>query len=148
MSSRQQIDSVIDDDDEFWYVLPLLHRNLIRFVLTAPLSPLCIEEFDLSDKNFRPCPCGYQVINNTLQPSCILLPVCNHLPCAQINTDIIVPRSANFVTTISRPTATRVDALTAGAFTMRAPYNTKSLMQTSKSFVLQCCYYFMRGSWH
>lgn len=23
--------------------------------------PLCIEEFDLSDKNFRPCPCGYQV---------------------------------------------------------------------------------------
>lgn len=24
-------------------------------------SPLCIEEFDLSDKNFKPCPCGYQV---------------------------------------------------------------------------------------
>lgn len=24
-------------------------------------SPLCIEEFDLSDRNFRPCPCGYQV---------------------------------------------------------------------------------------
>lgn len=24
-------------------------------------SPLCVEEFDLSDKNFRPCPCGYQV---------------------------------------------------------------------------------------
>ncbi|KAH8165142.1 hypothetical protein CIB48_g3083 [Xylaria polymorpha] len=23
--------------------------------------PLCIEEFDLSDKNFRPCPCGYQI---------------------------------------------------------------------------------------
>ena len=22
---------------------------------------MCIEEFDLSDKNFRPCPCGYQV---------------------------------------------------------------------------------------
>ncbi|KAF5585675.1 CCR4-NOT transcription complex subunit 4 [Fusarium pseudocircinatum] len=22
--------------------------------------PLCIEEFDLSDRNFRPCPCGYQ----------------------------------------------------------------------------------------
>ncbi|BDD56720.1 hypothetical protein MAP00_002149 [Monascus purpureus] len=41
MSSRQQIDSVIDDDDEF--------------------CPLCIEEFDLSDKNFRPCPCGYQI---------------------------------------------------------------------------------------
>ncbi|KAL4896129.1 hypothetical protein BDV59DRAFT_172126 [Aspergillus ambiguus] len=41
MSSRQQIDSVIDDDDEF--------------------CPLCIEEFDLSDKNFKPCPCGYQI---------------------------------------------------------------------------------------
>lgn len=26
-----------------------------------PCSPLCIEEFDLSDRNFRPCPCGYQV---------------------------------------------------------------------------------------
>lgn len=23
--------------------------------------PLCMEEFDLSDKNFKPCPCGYQV---------------------------------------------------------------------------------------
>jgi CCR4-NOT transcription complex subunit 4 len=41
MSSRLQIDSVIDDDDEF--------------------CPLCIEEFDLSDKNFKPCPCGYQI---------------------------------------------------------------------------------------
>lgn len=29
--------------------------------LTLPLSPLCIEEFDLSDKNFKPCPCGYKV---------------------------------------------------------------------------------------
>ncbi|OQD61772.1 hypothetical protein PENPOL_c015G05805 [Penicillium polonicum] len=40
MSSLSLIDSVIDDDDEF--------------------CPLCIEEFDLSDKNFKPCPCGYQ----------------------------------------------------------------------------------------
>ncbi|GJN84186.1 transcriptional repressor proteinral negative regulator of transcription subunit 4 [Purpureocillium lilacinum] len=23
--------------------------------------PLCIEEFDLTDRNFRPCPCGYKV---------------------------------------------------------------------------------------
>ena len=23
--------------------------------------PLCMEEFDLSDRNFKPCPCGYQV---------------------------------------------------------------------------------------
>ncbi|KAL3465987.1 putative CCR4-NOT core complex subunit Not4 [Aspergillus heterothallicus] len=41
MSNRPQSDSVIDDDDES--------------------CPLCIEEFDLSDKNFRPCPCGYQI---------------------------------------------------------------------------------------
>ncbi|EXJ91372.1 hypothetical protein A1O1_04484 [Capronia coronata CBS 617.96] len=34
-------DTVIDDDEE--------------------TCPLCIEEFDLSDKNFRPCPCGYQI---------------------------------------------------------------------------------------
>ncbi|OAX83149.1 hypothetical protein ACJ72_02491 [Emergomyces africanus] len=41
MSSRTQNDTVIDDDDES--------------------CPLCIEEFDLSDKNFKPCPCGYQI---------------------------------------------------------------------------------------
>ncbi|KAL2411036.1 General negative regulator of transcription subunit 4 [Exophiala dermatitidis] len=34
-------DTVIDEDEE--------------------TCPLCIEEFDLSDKNFRPCPCGYQI---------------------------------------------------------------------------------------
>ncbi|KJF60176.1 CCR4-NOT core complex subunit Not4, variant 1 [Coccidioides immitis RS] len=41
MASRTQNDTVIDDDDE--------------------ICPLCIEEFDLSDKNFKPCPCGYQI---------------------------------------------------------------------------------------
>lgn len=25
------------------------------------LCPLCIEELDLSDRNFKPCPCGYQI---------------------------------------------------------------------------------------
>lgn len=40
-SSKFQQDSFIDDDD---------------------LScPLCVEEFDLSDRNFKPCPCGYQI---------------------------------------------------------------------------------------
>lgn len=34
---------------------------LIQPPLTFVFSPLCIEEFDLSDKNFKPCPCGYQV---------------------------------------------------------------------------------------
>lgn len=52
-------DTVIDDDEETWYVhclqiAPLRLADSLR-------SPLCIEEFDLSDKNFRPCPCGYQV---------------------------------------------------------------------------------------
>lgn len=23
--------------------------------------PLCMEELDIADRNFRPCPCGYQV---------------------------------------------------------------------------------------
>ncbi|KAI9756208.1 MAG: S-methyl-5-thioadenosine phosphorylase [Chaenotheca gracillima] len=41
MASRVQQDSFIDDSDE--------------------TCPLCVEEFDLSDRNFRPCPCGYQV---------------------------------------------------------------------------------------
>lgn len=37
-----QTDTFISDDEE-------------------ELCPLCVEEMDLSDKNFRPCPCGYQV---------------------------------------------------------------------------------------
>ncbi|KAK8190052.1 hypothetical protein HDK77DRAFT_375294 [Phyllosticta capitalensis] len=40
--SRSQIDQFIDDEEE-------------------EVCPLCVEEFDLSDKNFRPCPCGYQI---------------------------------------------------------------------------------------
>jgi CCR4-NOT transcription complex subunit 4 len=30
----------------------------LKLILT---SPLCVEEMDISDKNFKPCPCGYQV---------------------------------------------------------------------------------------
>ncbi|KAF2149548.1 hypothetical protein K461DRAFT_288093 [Myriangium duriaei CBS 260.36] len=40
--SRTTFDQFIDDDEE-------------------ESCPLCVEEFDLSDKGFRPCPCGYQV---------------------------------------------------------------------------------------
>ncbi|KAF2261940.1 hypothetical protein CC78DRAFT_535169 [Lojkania enalia] len=40
--SRIQQDQFVDDDEE-------------------ECCPLCVEEFDLSDKNFRPCPCGYQI---------------------------------------------------------------------------------------
>ncbi|EPS41557.1 hypothetical protein H072_4566 [Dactylellina haptotyla CBS 200.50] len=41
MAPTQQQDTFIDDSDDF--------------------CPLCVEEFDLSDKHFKPCPCGYQV---------------------------------------------------------------------------------------
>ncbi|KAF2397016.1 hypothetical protein EJ06DRAFT_482966, partial [Trichodelitschia bisporula] len=41
--SRSQQDQFIDDDEE------------------DEVCPLCVEEFDLTDKNFRPCPCGYQI---------------------------------------------------------------------------------------
>ncbi|CAJ0836540.1 490_t:CDS:10 [Entrophospora sp. SA101] len=27
------------------------------------VCPLCMEEMDISDRNFRPCPCGYQAMN-------------------------------------------------------------------------------------
>ncbi|KAK5163881.1 transcriptional repressor general negative regulator of transcription subunit 4 [Saxophila tyrrhenica] len=40
--SKAQQDQFIDDDEE-------------------ESCPLCVEDFDLDDKSFRPCPCGYQV---------------------------------------------------------------------------------------
>ncbi|KAF2798462.1 hypothetical protein K505DRAFT_233199 [Melanomma pulvis-pyrius CBS 109.77] len=40
--SRIQQDQFVDDDED-------------------ECCPLCVEEFDLSDRNFRPCPCGYQI---------------------------------------------------------------------------------------
>ncbi|KAF2628828.1 hypothetical protein BU25DRAFT_409854 [Macroventuria anomochaeta] len=40
--SRLQYDQFVDDDED-------------------ECCPLCVEEFDLSDRNFRPCPCGYQI---------------------------------------------------------------------------------------
>ncbi|KAM0723821.1 hypothetical protein Q7P37_000811 [Cladosporium fusiforme] len=43
MSKSVQQDSLIFDDDE------------------EETCPLCVEEFDLTDKGFKPCPCGYQI---------------------------------------------------------------------------------------
>ncbi|KAF1946064.1 hypothetical protein EJ02DRAFT_450840 [Clathrospora elynae] len=40
--SRLQQDQFVDEDED-------------------ECCPLCVEEFDLSDRNFRPCPCGYQI---------------------------------------------------------------------------------------
>ncbi len=31
------------------------------------ICPLCMEEMDLSDKNFLPCPCGYRVCHFNFQ---------------------------------------------------------------------------------
>ncbi len=33
------------------------------------LCPLCLEELDITDRNFRPCQCGYQVIYFSLSLS-------------------------------------------------------------------------------
>ncbi|QDS72176.1 hypothetical protein FKW77_004707 [Venturia effusa] len=41
--ARIQQDQFIDEDEE------------------EEVCPLCVEEFDLGDKHFRPCPCGYQI---------------------------------------------------------------------------------------
>jgi len=50
--SKSQQDQFIDDEEE-------------------ETCPLCVEEFDLSDKNFRPCPCGYQVSQHLVCPRAI-----------------------------------------------------------------------------
>lgn len=42
MSKGLQDTFIVDDDEE-------------------ETCPLCVEEFDLTDKGFKPCPCGYQV---------------------------------------------------------------------------------------
>lgn len=41
--------------------------------------PLCVEEMDISDKNFKPCPCGYQICQfcyNNLRQNPQLVPKC------------------------------------------------------------------------
>jgi hypothetical protein len=55
-------------------------------------SPLCVEEFDVQDRNFKPCPCGYQV-RLTVPPS------------AAVATNQLPPcRSASSASTTSGPT--------------------------------------------
>ncbi|KAM0562913.1 hypothetical protein ACHAPJ_001753 [Fusarium lateritium] len=51
-------DSFIEEEEDTWYATPPARGSARSAQL---LGPLCIEEFDLSDRNFRPCPCGYQV---------------------------------------------------------------------------------------
>ena len=49
-----------------WTHGKLPYPELALAVLRLISSPLCVEEFDLSDRNFRPCPCGYQVSTITI----------------------------------------------------------------------------------
>ena len=37
------------------------------------VCPLCVEELDLVDKNFLPCPCGYRVRFNSINSKNIVL---------------------------------------------------------------------------
>lgn len=70
MASRVQQDTFMDDSDDAWSVTNPLKRATgdqpSELVADRLNSPLCVEEFDLSDKNFRPCPCGYQVLLSSL----------------------------------------------------------------------------------
>ena len=67
--SKLQYDQILDEDEE-------------------EVCPLCVEELDLSDKSFFPCPCHYQV--------CIF---CAASLKVKLTTFC---RSANFATTTSR----------------------------------------------
>jgi hypothetical protein len=61
--SRLQQDQFVDDEEE-------------------ECCPLCVEEFDLSDRNFRPCPCGYQVSLLSARFCSMLLQATRHAtPC-------------------------------------------------------------------
>ena len=73
MMARSLQDQFIDDDEE-------------------ETCPLCVEELDLTDKGFRPCPCGYQVkISYLKSPG----------DAEKLNNPY---RSASFATTMSRLT--------------------------------------------
>jgi hypothetical protein len=82
-------------------------------------SPLCIEEFDLSDKNFRPCPCGYQV--------------CPQFVASLRSISDTRGRSVSFVLTASKTLTKEVPARTAADRTTKKQYNTRFLPLRSSS---------------
>lgn len=77
---------------------PFLFRTSLTLLLPRlqeedPECPLCMEEMDLSDINFKPCPCGYQV-----RPSLsfsfllsVLLPRAHHLPSRASDLSVLPP---------------------------------------------------------
>jgi hypothetical protein len=65
-------------------------------------------------------------------------------PTRTLSHALAVIRSASFATTTSRPIAKRADAPTAGAFMMKALYNTRFLMQTSTYYIFAFWQHFLR----
>ena len=128
MSSRQQIDSVIDDDDEFWYVevsglsarFRLLTRIEAPFVLKNSISQTRTSSLVPVDTRYA---FSFMLVFATTGKSVVVFV----LTCDPVS------RFVNSVTTISKPTAKRVDAPTADGLTMIAPFNTRSPMQKSQS---------------
>ena len=41
--------------------MPLTDSRFFACIQDDLECPLCLEEMDVSDLNFKPCPCGYQV---------------------------------------------------------------------------------------
>jgi hypothetical protein len=59
-------------DRETMFVGSRLSRHIVRAVQEdASVCPLCCEQLDETEKNHRPCPCGYEP------------PLCRQVPCCQ-----------------------------------------------------------------
>lgn len=93
-----------------------------KLTLLVNDSPLCVEEFDLSDRNFKPCPCGYQVrqTRNSDTQSGGVLTFCS----------LINSRFVNSASTTLDPTSMDC-VLLADALTMTARLSTKSSLLMS-----------------
>jgi len=92
-------------------------------------SPLCIEEFDLSDKNFRPCPCGYQV-SGTIEQSTLEIP---RSISRGKRTDRRFNRSVSSVSTASRPPTRKALVQIAAESMMKKQFSTRYLQRRNSS---------------
>ena len=92
--------------------------------------PLCLEEMDISDLNFKPCPCGYQV-RASAGPSSLELP--------SLTRGAALCRSASSAGTTSRRTST-ADALRAGGSTLMRPSSSSRSTQRSECLVVCSCH--------
>ena len=92
--------------------------------------PLCLEEMDISDLNFKPCPCGYQV-RASAGPSSLELP--------SLTRGAALCRSASSAGTTSRRTST-ADALRAGGSTLMRQSSSSRSTQRSECLVVCLCH--------